>query len=203
MRPFSLSLISTCLLTVFFSEEVPIYHNGFGYSCKDAVLNCLQDKCLINLTMFLCTECTSGHVPINGKCVSIKDQASTGSVCVKSPTGGWCTKCNGDYFLFYGGCYNLDSPWKTICHRAENGLCKECGKGVEGYPSLVFTNPNATSLERCIHCGDPIGFGGHSGVYNCQQCSQPRLSGRLRLIVRRAQIQTCAPLIIDASLLLT
>ncbi|EFO61694.1 High cysteine membrane VSP-like protein [Giardia lamblia P15] len=180
MELASLPLTLTCLLAVYFSEKASTYHNGFGYSCKDAVLNCLQDKCLINLTMFLCTECASGYVPINGKCFSIADQLTTKTACVKSPMGGWCMECGDEYFLFYGGCYSLDGTWKkTICDRAENGVCKECGKGSIDYPALVFTNPNTTSLERCIHCGDPIGFGGYSGVYNCQHCSQPRLSGKV------------------------
>ncbi|EFO64215.1 High cysteine membrane protein VSP-like [Giardia lamblia P15] len=172
----SLVLILTYLLGVFSSDGESIYHNGFGYPCEDEKSNCLQNRCLRDLSTLFCTECASTHVPINGRCTPAGDARVTTAGCVKSSQGGWCTECGNNYFLFYGGCYELDEKWQTsICHRAENGVCKECGKGSEKYTQIVFTNPNATSPERCIYCGDVVGFGGYNGVYNCQHCSQPRL----------------------------
>ncbi|KAE8302612.1 High cysteine membrane protein VSP-like [Giardia duodenalis] len=174
----SLIVILTCFLAGSFSEETFVYYNGFGYSCEGKISQCLQDRCLVDLGAFFCTECSQDYVPINGTCVATTDEKVNKAGCVKSPKGGWCTGCKNGYFLFYGGCYELSGRWKaSICDRAENGICQECGKGSTYYTPITFTNPNATSPERCIYCGDIVGFGGSSGVYRCQYCNQHRLPG--------------------------
>ncbi|EFO64937.1 High cysteine membrane VSP-like protein [Giardia lamblia P15] len=173
-----LPLTVACLLVGVFSEEASIYRNGFGYSCNDKVPKCLPNKCITDIILqFLCTECESEYVPINGRCVLTTNETVSKAGCAGSSQGGWCTKCGDDHFLFYGGCYDSSLEWtKIICERAEKGLCTKCANN--GYRlTLVFTNPNTTAPERCIYCGDPIGFGGYSGVYNCQNCRQPRLPG--------------------------
>ncbi|ESU37581.1 Variant-specific surface protein [Giardia duodenalis] len=170
------ALLLVCLPIGFFSEETPLYRNGFGYSCENGMPNCLPNSCIFDLAGgFFCVECGSEHVPINGTCVSTAHEAVSKAGCAKSPMGGWCMKCGDGYFLFYGGCYELTGEWKAgICDRAEGGVCKECGKGSKISIPIVFTNPNTTSPERCIHCGDPVGFGGYSGTIHCQYCKPPK-----------------------------
>ncbi|EFO61469.1 High cysteine membrane VSP-like protein [Giardia lamblia P15] len=175
MMQILLPLTVACLLVGVFSEEASIYRNGFGYSCKDKAPKCLPNKCVVDVTsQSLCTECESGYVPINGKCVPAADETVSKAGCAGSSQGGWCTKCGDDHFLFYGGCYNSSLEWtKIICERAEKGLCTKCAN--KGYRlTLVFTNPNTKAPERCILCGDTVGFGGYSGVYGCLFCSPPR-----------------------------
>lgn len=163
------------ILVGVFAQKASIYRNGFGYLCAQQIPNCLYDKCIFNLGGWpLCVECTPGHVPINGECTPVDDSRVTNSGCDKSQ-GGWCESCTGNYFLFYGGCYELSGSWKeSICDQADGGVCKKCGKGNLVYPPIVFENPNSESPERCIFCGDSIGFGGYSGVLNCLNCRSPR-----------------------------
>eukprot|EP00701_Giardia_intestinalis_P001167 XP_001704991.1 High cysteine membrane protein VSP-like [Giardia lamblia ATCC 50803] len=170
-------LLLVCLLAEFFSEEAPIYRNGFGYFCEGKIPNCLPNSCILGvISQFLCTECESGYVPIDGKCVLAGDSKATRSGCAKSQTGGWCTKCGDDHFVFYGGCYNLSQDWtKFICERAEKGICVECAKANGMRPSAVLTNPNTSAPERCISCGDTVGFGGYSGIYGCLVCNSSRI----------------------------
>ncbi|EFO63170.1 High cysteine membrane VSP-like protein [Giardia lamblia P15] len=173
----SLFLMLIYLLGGISSEETSIYRNGFGTLCREAVQNCLYNKCLQKSSnTFLCVECESGFVPINGKCVSTTIETVQKAGCVTLSASGWCTKCGQDYFLFYGGCYEWTGDWKiSICDRAENGVCKDCGKGSITSRALVFTNPNMGSPERCIYCGDTIGFGGYSGISGCLFCTPSRL----------------------------
>lgn len=169
------------LLLVYFwgessKEDESIYLNGFGYPCDNKLLDCLPGKCLpIIGGESLCIECKSGRVPINGNCVD-NDVAIKEAGCIVSSINGRCIGCDHNHFLFYGGCYKFSSKWKTsICNKVENGICIECAKEGNGHIPIVFTNVNSESPERCIYCGDPIGFGGYSGVYNCYLCNSPRL----------------------------
>ncbi|ESU42588.1 Variant-specific surface protein [Giardia duodenalis] len=175
-----LLLLLVSLLVGLFSEEMPTYYNGFGYPCNGEVSNCLPNGCIFDLGGgLLCVRCESTHVPINGTCVSVSDGTVSTAGCIKSSAGGLCTGCGTEYFLFYGGCYKLADEWKaSICDQAEGGVCKVCGKGGGYYTPIVFPNLNATVPERCIHCGDAVGFGGYSGVYHCQFCNAPSIPGK-------------------------
>lgn len=44
-----LLLLLVSLLVGLFSEEMPIYYNGFGYPCNGEVSNCLPNSCIFDL----------------------------------------------------------------------------------------------------------------------------------------------------------
>lgn len=176
MTSLLLSPSLICVLAGSLKGDDSVYTNGFGYPCNDQILSCIPGKCLPILGgELLCVECVSGHVPVNGNCVA-SDKATKEAGCVISPMGGRCIGCDNSHFLFYGGCYKFSGKWKaSICQIAENGICQQCAEEGNGHTPIVFTNPNFGSPERCIYCGDPIGFGGYNGVYNCYLCNPPRL----------------------------
>ncbi|ESU39739.1 Variant-specific surface protein [Giardia duodenalis] len=162
------------------------YVNSYYVACGPTHTDCVENKCVMfNRGITLCTECKSGKVPINGACVGAGDSSVDTSVCVTTQTNDngatkRCTSCTGrtgsrsddpnaetTYFLFYGGCYSKDEwPGSHICKTVSNGMCSVC----ETYSESVFTNSDSTAKEKCILCGDTVGFNGKVGMDGCSTC---------------------------------
>ncbi|KAE8304458.1 High cysteine membrane protein Group 1 [Giardia duodenalis] len=162
------------------------YKNDYYVACTGYKPNCVQDKCVrFGRGVTLCTECTSGKVPINGGCVG-KDDADSSidiAICAQEDGGNGgqrCTSCTGGkgsrsddpnaettYFLFYGGCYSKDEwPGSHICKTVSSGMCSVCETDYEN----VFTNSDTNAEEKCILCGDTVGFNGKVGMDGCSTC---------------------------------
>ncbi|ESU41419.1 Guanylate kinase, partial [Giardia duodenalis] len=129
-----------------------------------------------------CSQCKTGFVPINGKCVAFSDSSvTTTAECAKSDgnldqSSTTCGKCTGtNYFLHKGGCYaQATPPGSAICKAAgAAGICEVCQAG-------YFKNPASTSdatKQSCIACGDTTGADSNLGVANCAECTAPATSG--------------------------
>ncbi|EFO62282.1 High cysteine membrane protein Group 1 [Giardia lamblia P15] len=163
------------------------YMNNYYVACGPTHTDCVKNKCVMfDRGTTLCTECKSGKVPINGVCVETGNDSSVDtSICVtttnNSGTTGRCVSCtdgkktiNDDpdaettYFLFYGGCYSKDEwPGSRICMYATKGDCQYCD--VEY--GAVFTNSQTDAEEKCILCGDTVGFNGKVGMDGCSTCA--------------------------------
>ncbi|EFO60801.1 Hypothetical protein GLP15_4869 [Giardia lamblia P15] len=156
------------------------YKNAYHVACTGYKPDCVQDKCVsFGRGVTLCTECTSGKVPINGGCVG-KDDTDLSidiSICNQEDSGNGgkrCASCTGEptsrsdaYFLFYGGCYNKNEwPGSHICKTVSNGMCSVCETDYEN----IFMNPDADAEEKCILCGDTVGFNGKAGIDGCSTC---------------------------------
>ncbi|ESU45420.1 Hypothetical protein GSB_150112, partial [Giardia duodenalis] len=156
------------------------YQNNYYVACASTHRNCVENKCVMfGPSTTLCTECKSGSVPINGTCIETNNnmQQDT-SVCVSQSTDGntRCSSCTDGtgasnaggsiYFLFYGGCYSKNEwPGTHICKTVSGGTCNECA--VDHY--YVFTN-DAGTQEKCILCGDNVGFDNKVGIAGCSSC---------------------------------
>lgn len=93
------------------------YKNSYYVPCTEDQSDCVKDRCVaFGRGATLCTECQSGKVPINGRCVGPDDPDSLldSSVCTSengSSGGQRCKACRDqnedasedtDIFLFYG-----------------------------------------------------------------------------------------------------
>ncbi|ESU40075.1 Variant-specific surface protein [Giardia duodenalis] len=149
----------------------------------DASSNCGSANCEMVGTTQICTNCVTGYVPINGKCVAKATSSSdiTTAGCKKNDGGEadqTCGQCGAGYFLHKGGCYQIEgTPGSTICTTAgDAGICEACQAG-------YFKNPaNVETSDSCIACGDATGVtvsGGatYKGVANCAACTAPQAGG--------------------------
>ena len=76
-------------------------------SCGEAIPNC--DIC--NGTL-VCSECQSGYVLQDGKCV---EQVACPSNCAECDSSGVCTKCDGGYVLKNGACAVMPETQVAFC----------------------------------------------------------------------------------------
>ncbi|EFO61255.1 High cysteine membrane protein Group 4 [Giardia lamblia P15] len=95
----------------------------------DGTLFC--DECRISVLTgegakpTLCTRCKSGHVPIDGRCVSAYSATAALAGCSDVSTRGLCETRSSGYMLFYGSCYLIDG----LCiadkgsHTCADGVC--------------------------------------------------------------------------------
>ncbi|ESU40510.1 Variant-specific surface protein [Giardia duodenalis] len=149
----------------------------------DASSNCGSANCEMVGTTQICTNCVTGYVPINGKCVAKAASSSdiTTAGCKKNDGGEadqTCGQCGAGYFLHKGGCYQIEgTPGSTICTTAgDAGICQDCQAGYFKTPANVETS------DSCIACGDTTGVtvsGGatYKGVANCATCTAPQAGG--------------------------
>ncbi|KWX11233.1 Variant-specific surface protein [Giardia duodenalis assemblage B] len=155
------------------------YKNSYYVPCTSIHRNCVENKCvMLGRGITLCTECKSDKVPINGACFGKDNDSSIDiSVCTQGDGdngGKRCTACNGGsargddtYFLFYGGCYNkTEWPGSHICKTVSGGMCSECNTD----HGVVFKNEGPSASEKCILCGDNVGFNGKAGIAGCATC---------------------------------
>ena len=176
-------MITVLLLGVFSASQAgdgsTPYENSYYVPCTGNKPDCVEGKCvMLSRGVTLCTECKSGKVPINGACFGKDDSSSVDiSVCTSKDTsnsGKRCTACTGGssnggstYFLFYGGCYNkTEWPGTNICKTVSSGMCTGCNTG----HGVVFQNADSTASEKCILCGDSVGFNGKAGIADCATC---------------------------------
>ncbi|EFO61146.1 High cysteine membrane protein Group 1 [Giardia lamblia P15] len=176
---FSIALISWAAQP---GDSSTPYKNAYYVACGSDQQDCVQGKCvMLGRGTTLCTECKSGKVPIDGKCVGAGDPDLLVDINVCNPErsdngGTRCKSCNDEhetsgkgtkFFLFYGGCY--DKTWlhgPEICKTVVDNMCTDCATE-HGY---VFTNSGANTNEKCILCGDTAGFGGRTGLADCATC---------------------------------
>ncbi|ESU42306.1 Variant-specific surface protein, partial [Giardia duodenalis] len=138
---------------------------------------CKKTKCDVTIGgNKYCSQCSKNndHL-IDGKCVAAYEDAN--SNCVNTNNQGTCTQCNGQSFMYQGGCYQTgaSNPGNTLCTAASDGKCTQAA---EGY----FVPPGAdASHDSVVSCGDTAGvtFGSGSntktykGVTGCAKCSAP------------------------------
>ncbi|ESU39860.1 Variant-specific surface protein [Giardia duodenalis] len=147
-------------------------------TCSSSQTNCADGKCEMISTTEICTQCVTGHVPVNGKCVA-KASATNCKTTDGSAAGDQtCGKCEGTTFMYKGGCYDKEAaPGNLICKTAGStaGICQDCQAG-------YFKNPaNADTSDSCILCNDTTGvtIGADStaktykGVDGCKTCDAP------------------------------
>ena len=140
---------------------------------------CKQNMCEMIGQTEVCTECnTAGNVPIDGVCVAVGTDTDnicqTASGTEVTSSDKVCRQCANEYFLFKGGCYNVDTePGNKICSaidEANMAVCKTCAAG-------YFKNPaNVETSNSCIACGDTAGDGTHVGIANCATCNPPTVA---------------------------
>ncbi|EFO62552.1 High cysteine membrane protein Group 3 [Giardia lamblia P15] len=110
----------------------------------DGTLFC--DECRISVLTgegakpTLCTRCKSGHVPIDGRCVSAYSATAALAGCSDVSTRGLCETCSSGYMLFYGSCYSVDGPIAQAICATENQIylggrvfCRQCAQ-TDHYP---------------------------------------------------------------------
>ncbi|ESU40340.1 Variant-specific surface protein, partial [Giardia duodenalis] len=146
--------------------------------------HCANSKCDVTIgDKTYCSQCATGYVPINGKCVAFSDSSVTTTAgCTKNngdpvdESSTTCGKCTGNnYFLFMGGCYSqAKAPGNKVCTTASGGRCTTC-KTASG----LFQNPAASPTlgSECILCSDATGANGVTGVENCNTCTAPGQAG--------------------------
>ncbi|ESU40811.1 Variant-specific surface protein, partial [Giardia duodenalis] len=117
----------------------------------------------------MCSTDVTGYAPIDGVCA---DVSSDTALC-KTNAGGKCTQCDGQSFMYQGGCYQTGSqnPGNSLCTAAANGICTQAA---EGY----FVPPGATDAkDSAVKCDDTTGVeisgNTYKGVLNCEVCSPP------------------------------
>ena len=138
---------------------------------------CAEGKCEMIGNTEICTQCQTGKVPIDGKCVD----AATASANCKNASGNSgsdrvCEKCEGvNFFMYKGGCYvTTKAPGQTMCKTANAGKCIQA---VQGY----FLPPDAdrdNAHQSVIPCGDVeevLAGNSHKykGVLHCTRCEEP------------------------------
>lgn len=147
---------------------------GTGSStCTDACVENSRNCLLCNAVIFgtaYCSQCTSGHYPINGDC----HMAARDLICLNGKNG-ICTHCAPGYFLYSGGCYQSDRlPGSYVCAQSATdeglGVCSKCQLGY-GPLSGSCTPCESTNCQACEYssnictvCSD--GYYGDS----CVQC---------------------------------
>ena len=120
-----------------------------------------------------CSQCkteTANIAPVNGIC---KDVSSDTALC-KTNAGGKCTQCDGQSFMYQGGCYQTgnQNPGNTLCTAASAG---KCTKAAEGH----FVPPGADNTHQSvISCADetPVVLASnkqYKGIANCLKCTKP------------------------------
>ncbi|ESU40137.1 Variant-specific surface protein, partial [Giardia duodenalis] len=135
---------------------------------------CAQNKCDVTIGgNSYCSQCSKNddHL-VDGKCVAADEDAN--SNCVNTNNQGTCTQCNGQSFMYQGGCYQTgdQNPGNTLCTAASDG---KCTTAAEGY----FVPPSATAdKQSVISCSEstPVTLADgkqYKGVSNCLVCTAP------------------------------
>lgn len=118
----------------------------------------LKGSVLQRVTASMCSKCTPGKVPINGKCVS----ASTRTLRCTPGTGedaGKCTSCSGSAsnsaFLYSGGCYDRETDvGRSIClNVGSNGACAKCSRGFMFDTNRGECTPCPSNCLKCTSAG--------------------------------------------------
>ncbi|KAE8301266.1 High cysteine membrane protein Group 3 [Giardia duodenalis] len=128
-----------------------------------------EDQIYVNGRV-LCKRCAQpDHYPLNGVCIGQSSDGTDGHTC----SGGSCTACSTkqtadgtpEFFLFYGGCYDITHPiGKSICSAVVGGVCTTCASSDS---SSVITITADGQSSKCLACwDDTVG-----GVANCGGCS--------------------------------
>ena len=120
-----------------------------------------------------CSQCSKNddHL-VDGKCVAAS--GDTNNNCVNTNNQGTCTQCDGQSFMYQGGCYQTgnQNPGNTLCTAASEGKCTQAA---EGY----FVPPGADNTHQSVvSCGDAangvtLGDKKYVGVANCAKCNAP------------------------------
>ncbi|KAE8304422.1 VSP [Giardia duodenalis] len=140
--------------------------------------NCAANACnvLIGGKLY-CSQCNTGFVPINGKCVG-KDDVTDKCTAADGNTASdeTCAKCAGQTFMYKGGCYEQAiEPGNVMCGGAAGGKCTQA---TEGY----FLPPGADNAhDSVVSCGDSIGVTltgnkKYTGVDGCTACDGLQLT---------------------------
>nr|AAN52113.1 variant-specific surface protein AS10 [Giardia intestinalis] len=145
-------------------------------TCADQTTNCADEACnvLIDGKLY-CSQCKADpadRAPVNGVCT---DVSSDTAVC-KTHAGGKCTGCNGNSFMYKGGCYErAKPPGNAMCQAADAGKCTEAVAG-----NKYFVPPADTddAHDSVVSCGDATGVtltGDkiYTGVAGCATCEKP------------------------------
>ncbi|ESU40744.1 Variant-specific surface protein [Giardia duodenalis] len=151
----------------------------------DASSNCGSANCEMVGTTQICTNCVTGYVPINGKCVAKATSSSdiTTAGCKTAENGEAdqiCGQCGANYFLHKGGCYAIGGdPGSFICadeasgSGGTEGVCSTC-KAENGF----FKHPSpAATKQSCISCSETNNVDSVTGVAGCTACSPPSAAG--------------------------
>ncbi|ESU40632.1 Variant-specific surface protein, partial [Giardia duodenalis] len=143
-------------------------------TCADNTNKCQTCKVQIGDSLY-CSQCkteTANIAPVNGIC---KDVSSDTALC-KTNAGGKCTQCDGQSFMYQGGCYQTGDPnlGNTLCTAASNGKCTQAAAG-------YFVPPGADNTHQSVvSCGDAangVTLGDNKkyvGVADCAKCNAPR-----------------------------
>ncbi|ESU40181.1 Variant-specific surface protein, partial [Giardia duodenalis] len=143
--------------------EDPTACGGTAGSCKAAVLD---DTGAFH---YYCSQCAdNSQYPIDGICTN----SNAGNTC----TNGACQSCAANYFLYMGGCYNVDTePGSLMCSKASTGICTTP-------TGQYFVVPGATDKQQSVlGCGNPLGTTtgtgdtakAYVGVEGCKTCTAP------------------------------
>ena len=151
-----------------------------GNTCEEATSGtagkCLTSHCDVTIGgNSYCSQCSkpSDHL-VDGKCVAAS--GDTNNNCVNTNNQGTCTQCDGQSFMYQGGCYQTgnQNPGNTLCTAAANGICTQAA---EGY----FVPPGATAdKQSVVKCDDIAGVtignnnGAYKGIANCVTCTAPQ-----------------------------
>ncbi|KAE8302202.1 High cysteine membrane protein Group 3 [Giardia duodenalis] len=114
----------------------------------------------------LCTKCKSGHIPLDGRCISAFSAASALAGCStykgSDNAMGLCETCSSGYMLFYGSCYSVNGPLAQAICKTENQIylggrvfCKQCAQ-TDHYPinGLCIADKGSHTCEAgiCTAC---------------------------------------------------
>ncbi|ESU43013.1 Variant-specific surface protein [Giardia duodenalis] len=131
--------------------------------CNACRLNVLTGK---DVKPTLCTQCQTGYVPIDGRCLSNYSFSAALAGCSDSKNNGLCEDCSSGYMLFYGSCYSVNGPIAQAICATENQiyvngriLCKQC------------VQPDHYPLNGLCTAGGSSGTTGHTCVGGmCTSC---------------------------------
>ena len=122
---------------------------------------------------YYCSQCADNNqYLIDGICNSAKGS----NTCDQ----GVCTSCTTGYFLYMGGCYNVDTePGNLMCSKASTipGVCDTPNAN-----NRYFAVPGATDKQQSVlGCGNPLGtttgsnndIKAYVGIEGCKMCTAP------------------------------
>ncbi|ESU40098.1 Variant-specific surface protein, partial [Giardia duodenalis] len=153
--------------------------NALAVACSGSQTNCATGMCETINGVEICTQCVEGYAPVNTGCTA---HATANTNCKKKSAdltaqSQICEKCEGSYFLYKHGCYQVSSSLgTTLCALADGGVCT---KGAPGYFALPGAAPTEESVAPCNATAEITLANGkkYTGVTSCTACNSPSAAG--------------------------
>ena len=142
-------------------------------TCADNTNKCQTCNVQIGDSLY-CSQCkteTANIAPVNGIC---KDVSSDTALC-KTNAGGKCTQCDGQSFMYQGGCYQTgdQNPGNTLCTSASAGKCTKAAEGYFVLPGANNANQSVVSYGDAANGVTLRDNKKHVGVASCAKCDAP------------------------------